>query len=207
MVGYMGVLRGYCSKGVGNAIFTAVMEKVTSLDYETLGLFASKLGEPLYRKFGFQAENSVIKYQILSNKPENIVLNNKIKIIDKLPKWVMNLDKFSVGIDRSKYFRIQMELGAKLIVLVDRGFGFYYNGRIGPIITQEAEMAVDIINKGIFLRANHLITSKFEDLSAYLSDAITLDPGSNQLNLKMYYGKIVPQNLEYMYGLGSFTVG
>ena len=68
-------------------------------------------------------------------------------------------------------------------------------------------MAVDIINIGILLGANHLITSKFVSLSAVLSDAIILDPRSNQLNLKMYYGIRVPQNLDIIYGLGSFSVG
>ena len=42
------------------------METVNSLNYETIGLYASELGEPLYKKFGFQTEHSARKYQILS---------------------------------------------------------------------------------------------------------------------------------------------
>ncbi len=60
-----------------------------------------------------------------------------------------------------------MELGVKLIVLEDKGFGFYYDGRIGPLIAQGAETAVEIINKSILLGADHLITSKFDVLSEH----------------------------------------
>ena len=122
---------------------------------------------------------------MFSNKTKIKIQDDKIKVIDKLPNWVINLDKLSVGIDRTKFFRIQMELGAKLIVLKDKGFGFYHNGRIGPVIAQGAETAIDIINKSILLGADHLITSKFEVLSEHLSNVVKLDQGSNQPNLKM----------------------
>ncbi len=36
-VGYMGVLPDYRNKGVGKAIFKAVMEKIKSLNYEAIG--------------------------------------------------------------------------------------------------------------------------------------------------------------------------
>ncbi len=117
------------------------------------------------------------------------------------------VDKVSVGTDRKTYFRIQIDLGAKLIVIEDKGFGFYLNGRIGPIIAQGAEIAVDIIKKGILLGAEHLITSKFGVLSKNLPNGIKLDQGGNQPNLKMYYGKKVPQNLNYVYALSSFAIG
>ncbi len=55
--------------------------------------------------------------------------------------------------------------------------------------------------------AEHLITSKFDVLSKRLSTVIKLDQGSNQPNLKMYYGKRVPQNLDYVYALSSFAIG
>ena len=207
-VGFMGVLQEFRHKGIGKAIFTALMEKVISLNYETIGLYASKLGEPLYKKFHFQGEHYYVrKYQLLFNKTKIKIHDDKTKVIDKLPKWVIDLDKLSVGIDRTKYFRIQMELGAKLIALEDKGFGFYHNGRIGPIIAQGAETAVEIIKKSILLGADHLITSKFEVLSKHLSHAIKLDQGKNQPNLKMYYGKRVPQNLDYVYALSSFAIG
>jgi len=40
-----------------------------------------------------------------------------------------------------------------------------------------------------------------------VSTAIKLDQGSNHPNLKMYYGKRVPQNLNYVYALSSFGIG
>lgn len=206
-VGYMCVLQEYRRRGVGKAIFTAIMELATSLNYESIGLYASEFGEPLYRKFGFQGEHYVRQYQILSNNTKIKIQDDKIKIIENLPNWVLDLDKLSVGIDRTKYFRIQMELGAKLIVVKDKGFGFYHNGKIGPVIAQGAETAVDIINKSISLGADHLITSKFDVLSECLSNTIKLDKGGNLPNLKMYYGKRVPQSLNYVYALSSFAIG
>ena len=100
-----------------------------------------------------------------------------------------------------------MELGAKIIVVEEKGFGLYLNGRIGPLIAQGADMAVEIIIKSISLGADHLITSEFEILSKHLHDAIKLDQGSYQPNLKMYYEKRVHQNLDYVYALSSFAIG
>jgi len=51
-----------------------------------------------------------------------------------------------------------------------------------------------------------LITSKFDVLSKHLSNAIKLDQGGNQPNFKMYYGKSVPQNLNYIYALSNFAI-
>ena len=206
-VGYMGVLPEYRSKGVGNAIFTTVMEIVSSLNYETIELYASELGEPLYRKFGFQAEHFVRKYQIMSNKSKIKKQDDRTKIIEYLPKWTINLDKLSIGINRTKFFKIQMELGAKLIIVGDVGYGLYYNGRIGPLIAQKAETAIDIIKESILLGANHLITNKFDVLSERLSPEIKLDLGNSRPNLRMYYGKRVPQDLNYVFALSSFALG
>ncbi|KKM98449.1 hypothetical protein LCGC14_1157810 [marine sediment metagenome] len=206
-VGNMSVLQEYRGKGIGKAIFRAIMELATSLNYESIGLYASELGEHLYRKFGFQGEHYVRKYQIISNKTKIKIQDDKITIVEHLPNWVIDLDKISVGIDRTKYFRIQLELGAKLIVLEDKGFGFYHNGKIGPVIAQGAETAIDIIKKSILLGADHLITSKLGVLSKNLPNAIKLDQGGNQPNRKMYYGIRVPQNLNYIYALSSFAIG
>ncbi len=206
-VGNMCVLQDYRRKGVGKAIFKAIMENAISLKYESIALYASELGEPLYKKFGFKGEHYVTKYQMLTKKTKIKIKDDKTTVINELPNWLTNFDNFNVGMDRTKYFRIKIELGAKLIVLREKGYGFYYNGRIGPLIAQDVETAIDIIKKSISLGADHLITPKCEVLTKRLSNEIKLDKGNNKPNLKMYYGKRVPQNLEYVYALGSFAKG
>jgi len=206
-VGNMCVLQKYRRKGVGTAIFKVLMEKAKKLEYETIELYASEYGEPLYKKFGFQGEHYIAKYQLLTNKTTLKGFSNNIKVLNELPEWLIYLDKQAFGSNRAKYLQIKMELGAKLIVFDDKGYGLCSDGRIGPIIAQDIETAINIIKKSILLGANHLITSKYNSLSRALSDQIKLDIGKSKPDLKMYYGKKLTQDLGYVYAVSSFAKG
>jgi amino-acid N-acetyltransferase len=206
-VGNMCVLQNYRRKRIGYTIFKRIMEKAKSLGYESIALYASELGEPLYKKYGFQAEHYVTKYQILQKNTKLNVQNDNIRVINDLPEWLINLDKQAFGSDRTQYLRIKMELGGKLIVVNENGYGLYSNGRIGPLIAKDIETATDLLKKSILLGADHLITPKYECLSKLLLNDIILDKGCNKPNLKMYYGKKIPQDLRYVYTLSTYAKG
>ena len=95
-IGYMGVLADYRKRGIGTLIFRNLMETATRLGYKTIMLYASKLGQPIYEKFGFQGQYNASRHYLIKAKPEKQDEPNNVKIIKTTPDWVLNLDRETI---------------------------------------------------------------------------------------------------------------
>lgn len=77
---------------------------------------------------------------------------------------MLRLDKQAVGFNRSKYLKLKIRLGAKVITIKNEGYGLLVNRRIGPRITKNLEVAIEITKMGISSGANHMIISEHQNL-------------------------------------------
>jgi N-acetylglutamate synthase-like GNAT family acetyltransferase len=85
-IGYLSVLPEFRHKGVGSEIFSKLMNVAKKVGCKTFLLYASKLGEPIYRKFGFRSNYSTTVYDLPSNLQSIQTLNDDVKSITKMPK-------------------------------------------------------------------------------------------------------------------------
>jgi len=206
-IGCLSVLPEFRNSGVGTTIFSKLINTARSLGCKTYLLYASKLGEPIYHKFGFRSNYSTSVYEFpsrLRNKPK---LNESVKNIVAIPNWVTNLDKETMGFDRHKFLELNIRHGAKLIVIPDDGYALISGLRIGPIIAKNLHVAVELIKTGITLGGNHIILPKHSKLTNKLFDLIDSTEKENDVNLKMVFGKNLSQKLEYLYAIGTYAKG
>ncbi|MBY8991900.1 MAG: GNAT family N-acetyltransferase [Candidatus Lokiarchaeota archaeon] len=209
-IGYMGVLPGYRNQGVGAGIFQKLKQTAIDAGCKTINLYASKLGEPIYRKSGFQGEFSANMYLMPNISPKIPLMNKNLKIVSKSPDWLLDLDREAVGFDRSDYLKARISLGAKLIVIENEGYGLLSNifnsVRLGPVIASNIEVAVDIIGEGISLGAKSMIIPKHP---AFQNEIIRLIGLAEQgkPNLKMVYGEKIKRKINYLYAVGTYAKG
>ena len=205
--GYMGVLPEYRGKGVGTEIFNKLFEIGKDLKYQTMILYASKLGEPIYKKFGFCGAFFGTIYSLPVHIPELKVVTKEAKVLNILPDWLLTLDKKAMGFDRSKYLQVRTNLGAKILVIENKGYGLLSNMRIGPLIATNLDAVLQIIKKSIALGANHLIIAEHQQLPNKIFKLIKLTKNKIKPSLKMSYGKTISENLDLVYAIGTYAKG
>ena len=209
-IGYMGVLPDYRNQGVGAAIFQNLKQAAIDAGCKTINLYASKLGELIYRKSGFQGQYSANMYLMPKISPKIALKKKNLKIISKIPIWLLDLDREAVGFDRSDYLKARVSLGAKLIVIENEGYGLISkilsNKRLGPVIASNLEVAIDIIGEGISLGAKSIIIPKHP---SFQNEIITLLGLAEQgkPNLKMVYGEKIKRKINYLYAIGTYAKG
>lgn len=86
--GYMGVLPQYRGKGIGTNIFGRLFNLAKESGYNSMILYASKLGEPIYKKFGFQGDYYGIMYHLPTNFPQIGIITKEVKVLREFPDWL-----------------------------------------------------------------------------------------------------------------------
>lgn len=210
-IGYLGVLAEYRGRGVGTAIFKALLESAVSEGCETVMLYASNLGEPIYKKFDFQGIYYASTHSLLKKWPDIPINYKQVEILDYIPDWLLFLDKEAVGYDRSEYLKARIDLGARVIVIKDEGYGLISqvlsSVRLGPLISVNIDTALGIIKKGILLGADNLIIPQHPLIKDKLPTLLRLTEEEQNPNLRMIYGKQILERLEYQYAIGSYGRG
>ena len=206
-IGYMGVLQEIRRKGVGSEIFSQLINIGKAVGCKTFLLYASKLGEPIYHKFGFRSNYYTTVYDLPYSLLETHTVNANVKIAKKFPDWATKIDRVAMGFDRRDFLNIKLNHGSKLIIADREGYALISGLRLGPLIAKNKHTAVDLIRMGASLGANHIILAKHSKFSHNLFDLITLIERGDEANLKMIYGKNILQKLEYFYALGTYAKG
>ncbi|MFX1313211.1 MAG: GNAT family N-acetyltransferase [Promethearchaeota archaeon] len=209
--GYMGVLPKYRGKGVGSKIFGELFKLAKDLGCTTMILYASRLGEPIYKKFGFQKSFYGIMYQLPVNLPEIGITNKEVKILRDFPSWLLSLDKEAIGFNRSKYLHMKQNLGSKILAIEGEAYGLLSQIsskiRLGPLISTNLEGALLIIKKSITLGANQIIITRHQSLPNKIFELIKLIEVENGASLKMMHGKDISENFDLLYAIGTFAKG
>lgn len=206
-IGYMGVLPEIRRKGVGSEIFSRLINMGKVVGCKTFLLYASKLGEPIYHKFGFRSNYNTTVYDLSYSLLETHTVNAKVKIAKKFPDWAAKIDRVAMGFDRREFLSIKLNHGSKLIIADREGYALISGLRLGPLIAKNMHTAVDLIRMGVSLGANHIILPKHSKFSCNLFDLIRITERGDEANLKMIYGKNILQKLDYFYALGTYAKG
>jgi N-acetylglutamate synthase-like GNAT family acetyltransferase len=205
--GYMAVLPEYRRCGVGTSIFRKLFEIANNLDYKSMFLYASKLGKPIYKKFGFQEKFYATKYCLPDQISNFEFKSSDVNIIEKIPRWLSLLDKKAMGFDRKRYLQMRIDLGAKVLIIENEGYGLLANDRLGPLIATNKKVASKIIKKSIRLGANHLIITDPKYISLEYLNLIESQEQENSSSLKMVYGKEILEHMNLLYAIGSYSKG
>ncbi|MFX1411821.1 MAG: GNAT family N-acetyltransferase [Promethearchaeota archaeon] len=210
-IGYMGVLSEYRSIGIGTAIFKKLMEIALTFGYKTIMLYASKLGEVIYRKYGFQGSYYATTYLLPKKVPKLHIKNKNIKIISTLPDWLLKLDKKTVGFDRSKYLKAKLVLGAKVLIVGNEGYALISKVlskvRLGPLIANNLDAALQLIKKSIPLGVNNLIVPKHPFFQNEILTLMQLTEKKDSTDLKMIYGEEISGKIGNLYAIGTYAKG
>ena len=210
-VGYMGVLADYRRQGIGAAIFRNLMEISIRLGIKTVMLYASKLGKPIYEKYGFRGKYNAAMHHLVKIKPEIQDTVKNVKIIKSTPEWVLNLDKETMGYDRADYLKARITLGAKILIVENEGYALLSNVlskiRLGPLIATNLDTALQIIKKSINLGADSLIIPYHPELQNEISSITHITENKGVPNLKMVYGEDIQGRLDYLYAIGTYARG
>lgn len=204
--GYMSVLPEYRNKGIGTRIFSQLMEIAKKEKCNTFLLYASKLGEPLYKKYGFQAQYYTTRYNLIEHLSVRNLNSKNVKNLKKIPEWVINIDKKTMGFDRAEYLAIRLNHGSKLMVIEEEGYGFLSGTRLGPLISTNLGTALDLMKECNILGTSHLIIPKHEHLSPKICNWLEI-PSRKEVNLRMTYGKALKTCDDYFYALGTYAKG
>ncbi|MFX1316675.1 MAG: GNAT family N-acetyltransferase [Promethearchaeota archaeon] len=210
-IGYMGVLSEYRGLGIGTEIFKKLMKIALDLEYKTIMLYASKLGEKIYKKHGFQGSYYATTYLLPEKVPRLRIKNKNVKIISKLPDWLLKLDEETIGFDRSKYLKAKLVLGAKILTVENEGFALISKVlskvRLGPLIANNLDAALQLIKKSIPLGANNLIVPQHPFFKNEILTLMQLTKKDGSTDLKMTYGEEMSRKLNYLYAIGSYAKG
>jgi len=205
--GYMAVLQEYRGKGIGTEIFRNLLEIANELNCETMILYASKLGEPIYKKFGFKRRFYGEMYQLPIQPQELGIADKEIKILTTVPDWVLALDKEAMGFDRTNYLNLRIKLDGKILTIENEGYGLLANKRLGPLIAMNSNVASQIINRSIALGADHMILANHQYFPKKIFELFNLNELENRASVKMISGKEIKLNLDLLYAIGTFAKG
>ena len=206
-IGYMAVLHEMRRKGLGTTLFRNLIKIGKLKGYKTFMLYATELGEPIYRKFGFRSKYDTRLYN-LPIKPSLLQkTNKKVSLSKNFPNWATLIDKNTVGFDRSEFLQLKINHGSILITVHKEGFALVSNSRLGPVISKNFHTAVSLINEGIKLGATHIIVPRHSQFPSKLFKLINLTERDADSNLNMIYGKEVAQKLDQFYAIGTYAKG
>jgi len=209
-IGYMGVLPEYRSQGVGSAIFKNLMQLSLNLGIKTIILYASKFGEPIYKKYGFQGSYNADMYFLPKEVPKIDIKDKELKEINFLPDWLLSLDREAMGFNRTQYLKARLALGARILVIENEGYALVSKIlsqiRLGPVIAKNSDTAIHLIKKSILLGAEHLIIPNHLLLQDNLFSLFQLTK-RGEPNLKMFYGQEISGKSDYLYAIGTYGKG
>lgn len=205
--GYLAVLPEYRGKRIGTEIFTNLLDISNKMNCESKILYASKLGEPIYKKFGFKKRFYGEMYKLPVHSPNLGIDNKEIHILSNVPDWVFALDKETMGFDRTKYLTLRIKLGDRILAFENEGYGLLANKRLGPLIARNMCVAQQIIEKSIQLGAEHSIIAEHQYLPKEFFKTMTFTKMEDRGSVKMVCGKEIPEKLNLLYAIGTFAKG
>jgi len=205
--GYMAVLQEYRGKGIGTEIFRNLLEIANKMNCEAKILYASKLGEPIYKKFGFKRRFYGEMYQLPIQSQQLGIADNEVSILNRIPEWVLTLDKEAMGFDRTNYLNLRIKLGAKILTIENEGYGLLANKRLGPLIATNSNVASQIITRGIELGADHMIIANHRYFPKRIFKLFNLTELEDMTCVKMILGKEIKEKLDLLYAIGTFAKG
>ena len=100
-IAHLIVRESFRNKGIGTRILKNLLEYSENKGYKTVLLFATEMGLPLYKKWGFEIQTEYVHYK--RSKDIEYKSNPNIRFFQKMDlKMVIELDKIATGENREK---------------------------------------------------------------------------------------------------------
>lgn len=210
-IGYMSVLEDYRRHGIGTAIFRNLMDITLNSGSKSVILYASKFGEPIYKKYGFRGKYNASIHHLAKVKPEKQDFVTKVQVKKSIPDWILKLDKETIGFNRMNYLKARVALGAKLLIVENEGYALlsqvFSKIRLGPLIAKNFDSALQIVKKGINLGVDNLIIPYYPQRQNLVSCITHLTENIEDPNLRMIYGEDIQEKLTNLYSIGTYARG
>lgn len=154
----------YRNQSIGKIITQALVDISYSKDCETIYLLATELGEPVYKKIGFEAET---KYIVFKREGTNDSFKNTENIVpfsNDFKNQILNLDKQVSGEDRISLLEHHLSDGF-LYVQDNETQGFYLPNLGGGVIIATTASAGQELMK-LRLKSKDFASLPIDNLSA-----------------------------------------
>jgi hypothetical protein len=160
------VKENYRNKGFGTRILQYLCDFCQNNGYKTISLFASEMGYPVYRKYGFEIQAEYVQYE--KEKEIDIPKNKNVKTIKKDDlSEIFKLDKETTGENRRNLISEYLN-GGYVYKKNSETTGFYLPtlGE-GLIIAKDKEAGIELLkarmknSKKAVLPADNSFGNKF----------------------------------------------
>jgi GNAT superfamily N-acetyltransferase len=153
-IAFMATVPELQGKGIGSALLRGLMQLAQELGIRTLKLDATSIGIRLYSKYEFEEEYPVRRFEIPAQCGPDGGKRTDVKIALSIPEWCLAMDRQAFGDSRRGLLRLALKDGGKVLLVESHGFGILSGRRLGPIVSDSLDAAVDIVRKGGSLGAN-----------------------------------------------------
>lgn len=117
------------NQGVGKLITQTLIESSKIRNCQTVYLIATDLGEPVYKKLGFEAETEYLFFKDINLNGNLTISENIVPYTDKFYTSVSHLDKLVSGEDRM--FQLEKHLSDSFLYLKDNTLQGVYLPTLG----------------------------------------------------------------------------
>lgn len=194
-VAHIIVGKDFRNRGLGTLITEALIKDILQRKFTTIQLVATPMGEPIYRKLGFQKdiEYAFVKDGVHTSEPNNI-LSYQPEYADE----ILSLDAYASGEDRTQL--LTPHLNEAKIILGDRKVAGFYMPTLGEglIIASDVEAGIKL------MRYKHGQDFKYAAIPRPNEAAVNflLENGYHEfrVGIRMWYGEKLSWHPEMLYG-------
>ncbi len=155
-IGMILVDEAYRGGGLGKKTFESALQHCERLNCSRIGLDATHLGEPIYRKYGFQTLCGITRWKGCFGKAKGTA---PLRCADGFPKPLLILDRLATGVDRHALLEDILHSPGSTLVAAPNGYGLIRAGdhatHFGPIVARDLETVRDL-----FASAAHLLEGR-----------------------------------------------
>lgn len=173
----------YRGQGLGKIVFQSCLDAAKALGVEALGLDATHLGEPIYRRYGFGDVHAVTRWGGTPHTDQPVGAGSAIR--SGLNDSILELDFRIAGVDRSRLLRDLADSDAFCHSLAEggvvRGYVIARPGRtafhLGPLVAETGEQMRDLLRAALAdLKGAPVICDALSAGSETVLDALGLKP-------------------------------
>ncbi|MBN2155408.1 MAG: GNAT family N-acetyltransferase [Candidatus Lokiarchaeota archaeon] len=204
-LGYMCVDFKYQNLGIGRYLLECIINNLEENGVSSIRLYATKMGENLYDKYGFQHDyiGSVFELNFQEEiRPRGL----RVRLTKRILPWIYNLDKEVYGDNRTKLFRFLIK-NSQLIVKGRAGFAFVRNDIVGPVVAKNIPVFVDILKYAYVLGARKIFFLMHDPRSMKISSILHLRENTAMRCKRMIRGSKIDENLSLPYAMFNFAIG
>ena len=117
------------NQGIGKMITKTLVEIANDKRCDTIYLLATELGEPVYRKIGFEPETEYVTYRREMQNEVYVDAGNIITYTDHLKEQISMIDRLVSGEDR--LFHLETHLSNGFVYVVNNNVEGYYLPTMG----------------------------------------------------------------------------